>query len=147
ETSLGRKYLQDTLKDILTKYQNDTVETGNFKVILETNTSKDLEKFFDQWIRENNRLDYAISKIKQEKKDDNYQVKLYLKRLGRAVMPVSIAITLKSGAKVFQTWDGQMNEAELTFEYKERVKSVTLDPSNTLPDIDTENNFMNAPEI
>lgn len=147
ETSLGRKYLQDTLKDVLTKYQNDTVETGNFKVILETNTSKDLEKFFDQWIRENNRLDYAISKIKQEKKDDNYQVKLYLKRLGRAVMPVSIAITLKSGAKVFQTWDGQMNEAELTFEYKERVKSVTLDPSNTLPDIDTENNFMNAPEI
>lgn len=147
ETSLGRKYLQDTLKDVLTKYQNDTVETGNFKVILETNTSKDLEKFFDQWIRENNRLDYAISKIKQEKKDDTYQIKLYLKRLGRAVMPVSIAITLKSGAKVFQTWDGQMNEAELTFEYKERVKSVTLDPSNTLPDIDTENNFMNAPEI
>lgn len=147
ETSLGRKYLQDTLKDVLTKYQNDTVETGNFKVILETNTSKDLEKFFDQWIRENNRLDYAISKIKQEKKDDNYQIKLYLKRLGRAVMPVSIAITLKSGAKVFQTWDGQMNESELTFEYKERVKSVTIDPSNTLPDIDTENNFMNAPEI
>lgn len=147
ETSLGRKYLQDTLKDVLTKYQNDTVETGNFKVILETNTSKDLEKFFDQWIRENNRLDYAISKIKQEKKDDNYQIKLYLKRLGRAVMPVSIAITLKSGAKVFQTWDGLMNEAELTFEYKERVKSVTIDPSNTLPDIDTENNFMNAPEI
>lgn len=147
ETYLGRKYMQDSLKEVLTKYQNDIVSTDNFKAILESTTSKDLEKFFDQWIRENNRLDYAIYKIKQERKDDKYQIKLYLKRLGKAVMPVSIAITLKSGLKVFQTWDGKMNEAELVYEYNEQVKSVTLDPSKTLPDIDTDNNFMNAPEI
>ena len=144
EYSLGRKILQDSLKEVLVKYEHNFITTESFQTILETHSNKDLKNFFEQWLKDSKKLDYAITKIKQNKFGNKYQAKFTLKRLGKAIMPVSISVTLRSGSKVFQVWDGETNEAELSFEYIEPVKSVQIDPANTLPDIDTSNNHLDA---
>lgn len=145
EYSLGRKPLQDAMKEIATKYQNSFVTLEKFQAVLESKTNKKLDDFFTQWIKENKRLDYAIVKITQEKKGDKFVLGLTLRKVGRAIIPVSIAITFKNGNKAFQVWDGEKTETELTYEYNDQVKSVQLDSAGILPDVDRENNKANAP--
>lgn len=145
EYNIGRKNLQDSLKELVTKHSDGFINSDLFQLILEAKSNKKLDGFFQQWVKENKKLDYAITSIKQDKSNNKYQVKLTVKRIGKAIMPVSIALTLKSGSKVFQVWDGEKPEVELTFEYNEPVKSVQIDPAQTLPDIDRSNNKLIAP--
>lgn len=141
EYRLGRKVLNDSLKDILVKHANSFINTDNFENILEEKSSKKLDNFFEQLVKDNKRLDYAITKITQTKIGSKYQIKLYVKRIGKIIMPVSIGINFKNGNKVFQIWDGEKSEEELTYEYNEPVKSAQIDPAESLPDIDLSNNL------
>jgi hypothetical protein len=147
EIAIGRKGLQDSLKEVLLKYQHEIISTDAFEDIVESVSAKKLGDFFKQWVYESKSLDYAITRIKQNKTGNKYEVNISLKRLGRAVMPVSMAVTLKNGSKVFQIWDGVTSEAELTFTYQYPVKYIQLDPAETLPDTDRSNNLLNAPGI
>lgn len=145
EYTLGRKPLQDSIKEIATKYQGSFVTADKFQAVLESKTNKKLEDFFTQWIKENKRLDYAIVRITQEKKGGKYILGLTLRKVGRAIIPVSIAVNFKNGNKAFQVWDGEKTETELTFEYNDQVKSVQLDSAGILPDVDRDNNKADAP--
>jgi hypothetical protein len=147
EYNIGRKYVQDSLKAVLEEYKETMINTDLFQSVVEKTSGKQLSWFFKQWVRENKSLDYGVTKIKQNKTGNKYQVKITLKRFGKAIMPVSISVTLKNGSNVFQVWDGNNSEAELTFEYPFPVKSVQLDPAGILPDIDVSNNHMSAPGI
>ena len=147
EYRLGRKTLLDSLKEITIKYANSFVNYNKFESVLETQSNKKLDSFFAQWVKENKRLDYAVTKIVQNKIGNKYQVKITVKKLGKISMPVSLAITFKNGNKVFQLWEGDRSEAELTYEYNDKVKSVQLDPAETLPDIDLSNNKLDAFDI
>lgn len=147
EASAGRKVVQDTMKDMITKYQNDFVDSDIFEKTLESYYTKPLNVFFEQWVKENKKLDYAISSVKQEKVGNKFKISLGVKRIGKAIMPVSIAFTLKNGSKAFQIWDGNTTESTLTYEYNDSVKSVEMDPAQTLPDTDRANNKVNVAAI
>jgi len=141
ENITGKKVLYDTLGELLERYPNGFVNNAIFQELIEFNSGKDLSWFFNQWIREDKNIDYAIASIKQAKTvNGKYQAKIIVRRYGDAVMPVSIAVSLKDGTKVFQVWEGNKTEAELTFEYNFPVTSAHLDPAGILPDIDSQNN-------
>jgi hypothetical protein len=147
ESFVGRKTLQESLKDIVTKNQSGFIDTESFEEILESHYSKSLDSFFQQWVKDNKRLDYAISKVKQEKIGNRYKIQLSVKRISKAIMPVSIAFTLKNGSKAFQLWDGATTESTLVYEFNDPVKHIELDPANTLPDTDRTNNQVNVSGI
>ncbi|MFN8577220.1 MAG: M1 family aminopeptidase [Candidatus Sericytochromatia bacterium] len=147
EAFIGRKALQESLKDIVTKYQTGFIDTDMFEEILEKHYPKPLDSFFQQWVKENKKLDYAISQVKQEKVGNRYKINLGLKRISKAIMPVSISFTLRNGSKVFQVWDGNTTEATLIYEFNDMVKHIELDPANTLPDTDRTNNQVNVAGI
>jgi len=147
ENIIGRKPLQDSLKKVLNTYSNSFVTTDKFQSIVENISGKKLDWFFTQWIKEDKYLDYAIEKMVQEEYTKKYRVTIKLKRLGEAIMPVPIAVTLKNGEKVFEVWDGKDFEKELVFEYKQAVKSIQVAPSKILPDINRSNNQINAARI
>ena len=144
EALAGRKALQDSMKDLITKYQNDFVDVSTFEKVLETYYPKPLDSFFQQWVQENKKLDYAISSVKQGKVGNKFKIQLGVKRIGKAIMPVSIAFTLRNGSKAFQVWDGSTTEATLTYEFNESVKFVEMDLAQTLPDTDRSNNTVNV---
>lgn len=144
EALAGRKAVQDTMKDMVTKYQNDFVDSDIFEKTIEGYYTKPLNVFFEQWVKENKKLDYAISSVKQEKVGNKFKISIGVKRVGKAVMPVSIAFTLKNGSKAFQVWDGNTTESTLTYEYNDSVKSIEMDPAQTLPDTDRANNKVNV---
>lgn len=147
EALTGRKAMQDSLKEMITKYQNEFVDVDTFEKILENNYPKPLDNFFQQWVKDNKKLDYAISGVKQEKVGNKYKIQLSVKRIGKAIMPVSIAFTLKNGSKAFQVWDGNTTESTLVYEYNDPVKKVEMDPASTLPDTDRGNNQVDVPGI
>jgi len=147
ENIIGRKYLQDSLKKVLNTYSNSFITTDKFQNIIENISGKKLDWFFNQWVREDKYLDYAIVKIIQEEYTKKYRVTITLKRFGDVIMPVPIAVTLKNGEKVFELWDGKDFEKELVFEYKQPVKTIQVAPSKTLPDINRTDNQINATRI
>lgn len=147
EAMAGRKVIQDSLKDLVTNNQTDFINTDKFENTVEKFYSKPLDSFFQQWVEENKKLDYSISSVKQEKIGNRYKIQLGVKRISKAVMPVSIAFTLKNGSKVFQVWDGSTSESTLIYEFNDPVKSVELDPASTLPDVDRSNNKTNVAGI
>lgn len=140
ESNLGKKTLISILKDVYIKKYAGKIDLESFQDICENVSKKKLDWFFTQWVKENKRLDYAVTRITLNKKQDKYQAKISLKNFGDAVMPVSITVTLKNGSRVFHFWDGKDDETELTFEYPETVRYVQLDPAGVLPDIDLTNN-------
>jgi len=144
ESVTGRKVVQDSMKDLITKYQTDFIDSEIFKNVLETHYPKPLNSFFDQWVSDNKKLDYAIYSVKQGKIGNKFKIELGVKRIGKAIMPVSIAFTLKKGSKAFQVWDGVTTESTLTYEFNESVKVVEIDPAQTLPDTDRSNNKVNV---
>lgn len=144
---LGKKVLLDSLKEVLLRYNYSFITTLSFEAILESISNKKIDWFIDQWVNENKKIDYGISKIRQNKIGNKYRITITLKKIEKAVMPVSIVLTMKSGIKVFQIWEGNVPEADLTYEYSEQVRMVQIDPAENLPDIDRSNNQMNVPGI
>jgi hypothetical protein len=89
-------------------------------------------------------IDYAIQSLQVSEREGKYTVTVTVQRLGEAVMPVSIALVLKSGEVVFHLWDGNSRSERLSFEVSSEVKEVRLDPSGVTPDVDRSNNrFVN----
>ncbi len=89
KAGLGLLYLQDfiggdtlknSLKEFYAKNQLKLSNSNNFKSILQKNTSKDLQWFFNDYIKTDKKIDYKITKIKKSKSNDSLEVTIKNKR-------------------------------------------------------------------
>jgi hypothetical protein len=142
---LGKRALESTEIQLQKKYLNKELDSSDFQTELEKIAGKDLQWFFQQWVQESHVVDYGIQSLQVSgERDGKYTVTVTVQRLGEAIMPVSIAIVLKSGEVVFHLWDGASRSERLSFEVNAEVKEVRLDPSSVTPDVDRSNNrFVN----
>lgn len=125
-------------------------------------TRVDLNWFFDQWMETDKIIDYKLGRIKKMK-DNTYAITFHRKQ--RMQMPIDFTITDKSGQKhnyiipntvfakkngatVLPKWEGYDNlnpthTAIVTVPQK--LKSVEIDPSHRLADVNMLNNKSCAP--
>lgn len=122
-------------------------------------TKVDLNWFFDQWLETTKTIDYKVGRIKAIPGQDSFAIKF--KRKGQMQMPVDFTVTAKNGQQysfhIPNTWFNKETEAttlpkwygwsKLNDEYDAHVqvpsgvKSVQIDTTNRLADIDYENNY------
>ena len=157
ENVLGEEEMRKLLRKYFQKYKFKHPKTEDF-IQLATEISgalhrtvqggEDLNPFFSQILFGTGVCDYEVASIentplKKEDKQQIYQSKILLKRLGEIKIPVEVLIEMEDGDKIKKTWDGKERWHKLELETKSKIKSTTIDPENKIVlDIDVNNNSL-----
>lgn len=102
---------------------------------------RDLSFFFNQWIKEENTLDYAIKRGELRKSGNQWQGSIEVVREGSASMPVKLTVLLSDGEKLEFSLKGEEKRESITFTAKAPPRRAELDPEQMLPDIARRNNY------
>jgi hypothetical protein len=157
ENLLGEEKMKKLLREYFEKYKfkhpktEDFIQTANeISGALHgmVQGEEDLNPFFFQILFGTGVCDYHVARIKstplkKEDKQQIYQSKILLKRLGEIKIPVEVLIELEDGEKIERTWDGKERWHKLVLETKSKIKSATIDPEDKIVlDIDVNNNSL-----
>ncbi len=145
KAGLGLQYLDEYLKDSIIKNSltqfydlSLTKRTGSndFERILRSKTVKDLNWFFNDYLKTNKKIDYTINKI--EKQLDS--VKVTIKNLRDFTAPVTLTGLNKKNI-IFEKWiEGIDSVKSITVATKD-VKSLALNYGYSYPELNLRNNW------
>ncbi|MGS2763121.1 M1 family metallopeptidase [Sinomicrobium sp. M5D2P9] len=162
---LGYIIGQDNLMKALRKYYEDFKfkhpTPNDFKRVAEKVSGFHLDWYLTDWTKTTNTIDYGIKEVTEERN----KTKVTLERIGLMFMPVDVMVTYKDGSResfyiplrmmrgvkenpypnlertvlpdwawAYPTYDFIINRA------KSRIKTVVIDPSGLMADIDKANN-------
>ena len=116
----------------------------------EAASGRDLRWFFQQWVRERVWLDYAVGQVETSPHTDVqgrpvYSHRVTIRRLGEAIMPVTVRFVASDGSVYDTALDGTAPTAVVTWQSTAPLSDVHLDPAHKLPDVQRLNNFHHVP--
>lgn len=144
KAGLGLKYLADFIGDSVIKesfkelYHQKNLKPTNsdhFKKIVSSKTSKDIEWFFDDFLKTNKKIDYTIQKA--EVKDDSVFVTVKNKR--NITTPVSI-YGLNNKKIKFKKWLTDIDSSKTIAIPKNGFDRVSLNFENSYPEFNSMDN-------
>ena len=135
---LGEKRaLYNSLKTFYNKYKlNEKVSTEDFKNILESNASKDLDWFFKDYISTNSRIDFTIKNVR--KSDDS--LKVTIKNKENNQMPVSL-YGLKDDQIIKKYWVENIDSLQTITIPSENIDRLALNYEGIIPEYNQRNNY------
>lgn len=141
---LGKERFDKAFRTYVDRWAFKHPTPDDFFRTIENVAGEDLNWFWRGWFINNWRLDQAITKVKYVKGDAKNGAIISIENLEKMAMPVVVEVKTKSGAVSRVTlpveiW--QRNKA-WTFKYAstEELESITLDPDNVFPDMNSDNN-------
>lgn len=144
ENVLGPERFDRAFKAYIERWSYKHPTPDDFFRTMENVSGEDLNWFWRGWFFNNWKLDQAISGVSYVKNDPSNGVLITIANLQKMVMPVVVDIRLKSGSteRVQLPVDIWKRNKSWTFHHptREDVVSVTVDPDQTLPDVNTDNN-------
>ncbi|RLE79101.1 MAG: hypothetical protein DRJ51_08430 [Thermoprotei archaeon] len=133
ELLLGKETFRRIHDEGLRRYAYKDMRSEDFKKLCEEVSGEDLDWFFYQWLYTNRFLSYKISQEEKAMVNGLYRVRVAVKRIGSAVMPIPVAIILRNGERIIKWTDKRLRIDTLTFESKLPIERVELDPDKVLP--------------
>lgn len=138
---LGDEKFYELIRNFSSKWKWKNASFSDFKNSLQEVVKEDLDWFFKDWIESTKKLDYAISDVKSIKEKDGYTTTVTVSNLGEISMPVDVEILIETKKekeiKKVKLLDKTQN---ISFNTKEKISSITIDPNYWLLDVDRENN-------
>jgi hypothetical protein len=147
---LGAEVFRDFLHRLLVAYDGTTVTTQEVERVAEAVSSRDLTWFFEQWVRQRVKLDYAVGHVTTTQQTDAQGHPLYVnrvevRRLREAIMPLTVRLLSVDG----QVYDIQLSGAArsevVTWSTTAPLSDVQIDPERRLPDVQRLNNTVRLP--
>lgn len=158
--TLGDTLFSNAMKSYFNQWKMAHPYFEDFKESVIRYSKVDLNWFFDQWFETTKTIDYKIGRIKKTKDIDNFDITL--KRKGEMQMPIDFVVTANDSKQyeyhIPNTWFtkfsntsknlpkwtgwGKLNPtytANVTI--PSGIKSVQIDTSNRLVDVNMLNNF------
>jgi aminopeptidase N len=152
ERYLGWDTLQRILKTYFERWKFRHPRPEDFFAIVDEVSGRDMRWFFDQVYRSSNVFDYAVEALESARlqtrglteRDGNepeyqettaqdlYQTTVVVRRLGEAIFPVDLLITLDNGEQVREKWDGVDRWKAFTYQRASRAISAQVDPERVL---------------
>ena len=133
---LGEDVLKKSIQEFYQKHKKQIVSTDDFKSILEKNTTKNVDWFFEDYIKTNKKIDYTISKVK--KNVDSIEVTLKNKR--NITTPVSV-YGIKNREIVFKKWVTGVDSTTTITLPKGDFNKIALNYENLYPEHNTLDNW------
>ncbi len=160
---IGWDNMMATLKQFYSDYQLTHPTPNDFKRTAEKVTGANLDWYMIDYTLTNNTVDYAIQFVEEVQKGQSI---VTLERIGRAGMPIDILVTYQDGtmetfyipySSMFWTKPNQYSQLEYSTlepwgwaqpQYKfiinkpkSSIKSIMIDPSQFMADVNQENNI------
>ncbi len=160
---LGDSLFWDTMQEYFKKWRFAHPYFDDFRKSVIRSSDTDLNWFFDQWWNTQERIDYAIKKVRHL---ENERYRIVLERKGEMQMPLDVRLIGKDGtehdhyipntwfekrtdATVHDRWIGWGKEFASTYSFTAKVpgglEDVIIDPSGRLADIDRRDNRKSCP--
>lgn len=112
------------------------VDANDFRRAMETIAGKDLGWFFEQWLRSNKTLDYAVTRAQTvQQANGEWQTRVEITRSGEAWMPVDLSV----GGKTIRV-DSRDRVYTALVTTIEKPTEARLDPEGILLEQNVENN-------
>ncbi len=159
---IGWDNMMETIKEFYRQYKFTHPTPNDFKRTAERLTGANLDWYMTDWTMTTNTVDYAVLFVEEIQKNQSL---VTLKRIGRAGMPLDILVTYEDGSMetfyvpyTAMMWNkpNQYIEYERTIlegwgwaqpEYKfiiskpkSTIKTILIDPSQFMADVNQENN-------
>lgn len=160
EYLLGKENFHKTIKRYYADFKLTHPTPNDIKHTAEKISGANLDWFLTDWTKTTNTIDYGIKTVTE----DSGKTKITFERIGRTPMPLDVVITFEDGSQeliyipqTLMRWS-KPNETSLrrtetegwdwaypTFDVviskdKSQIKSIIIDPSGTLADVNRENN-------
>jgi hypothetical protein len=133
ESYLGARVFDKIIRRYTQEFRFKNVSLDDFIRISNEESGRDLNWFFQQWLKTAKTCDYAVKKVSSEK--------IILENRGTIQMSVETKITYRDGTQATETWDGKDKYYNIPVKNK-KVKRVELDPENRIGlDLDRTNNY------
>ncbi len=148
KAGVGFKYIEDYLEDdnILNEaikefYSKNALKktsSKEFERILTRLSPKNLDWFFEDYIKTNKKIDFKISSVKKRK--DSIEVTIKNKRDNQ--MPISLS-TMRDSELVSRTWITDIKKKKKIKIANEDIDKLILDSDQNIPEINRRNNYRN----
>ncbi len=148
KAGVGFKYLEDYLGDdnivdtSIKKYYTQNVlqytSSEKYKEILTSISDKDVEWFFEDFVKTNEKIDFKIKSVKKRK--DSIEVTIKNKRNNS--MPVSL-VGLRKKDVVSKTWVTNITGTKKVKIANEDITKLVLDYDQNIPEVNRRNNYRN----
>lgn len=130
---LGTEAFDGLLREYYKRFRFQNVTTSDFAALADEISQRELDWFFDEWLRTTKTLDFSAKDVRSTLQGEGrYQNTFTVSRAGEATMPVVIQLTDFNGAMQRIEWDGQEAEKQFTVEGTAPLQRVTVDPERTI---------------
>lgn len=144
ENILGKERFDKAFRTYIQQWAYKHPQPDDFFRTIENVAGEDLSWFWRGWIVNNWRLDQAITKVRYNKNDAKNGAVVTVINLDRMVMPLIAEIKTKSGGTTRVNLPVEIWQRNTEWSFKvntnEEIDSITLDPDNVFPDVNSENN-------
>ncbi len=128
---------EERFKEIIKEYIGSSMP---FRKISEDIAKKDLNWFYNQWLKEIPPTDYYLKEIKREQDEDRYLTEIAIGKNGKAIEPVELYMKDAEGDEDKILWDGGGEEFVLKRYTRSPINIIEIDPEKKLSDIYRHNN-------
>lgn len=133
---IGENKLDEIIKDFYQKYKSQPLASTQFEIELKSQTTKDVDWFFTDYISTNKRLDYALknSKVKGD------SIFVDVKRKERRSSPISV-YSFKNDSLTGKRWVSGAQKTETLSYAIEEADRFVLNYENIIPENNLRNNY------
>jgi len=145
KAGIGLKYLDDfineniletAVKSFIKDYKLKTVKAEDFELLLKSKTSKNIDWFFDDYLKSRKKIDFKISNVK--KTSDS--ITLTIKNKRHNTMPISLFI-LNNDSIITKVWLENIKDKKTITIPKDNANRLVLNYDRTIPEYNLRDNW------
>jgi hypothetical protein len=151
ENVLGEARFDKAFRTYIQRWAFKHPQPEDFFRTIENVSGEDLSWFWKGWFLNNWKIDQSVDNVKYVNGDFTKGAIISISNLDRMPMPVDVQIQYADGTlenmklpveiwKRNKTWDFKVNSTK-------EIKSVTLDPNSTIPDVNRKNNVWTSDKL
>ncbi|TBR19240.1 hypothetical protein EPO66_00845, partial [bacterium] len=129
---LGDEVFAKLMQRYFKEYAFKNISSDKLKELASSESGKDLNYFFNSWLKTENVCDYAVRSVNG--------AQAVIDNLGSINMPLDIKIIDNEKKVSYYSWDGAGPEKIINSEPGTKISSVRIDPDNKILDVDRVNN-------
>lgn len=124
------------IKEFYSTYASTHVQVDEFQTVLNKNTKKEIDWFFNDLARKNQFIDVKIKQVKR--KDDSLQVQLLNRYPNRIPMAIS---QIRDGNEIAKTWVEGFGRDTTVYIKNEGAQRIAVNYNEKLPELNKRNNY------
>ncbi|MCP9199852.1 metalloprotease [Gramella sp. GC03-9] len=136
EEFLGDESVAESISEFYSNYRLEPVTDEDFFQILQKNAEKDIDWFFEDYVKTSKKIDFMISDLDREQDS----LKVTIKNLRDNDMPVSL-YGLNDGNVVYKTWVEKIRDTKSVSIPRRDIERLALNYEQEIPEFNQRNNY------